>query len=363
MKKILCLVLITLLILCSQFTGSCYVKGSQTEKDVKKAFGLRLNGKVDEAKVLLDSLLNKDSTNAMAWYELARLKQYMLVGGGDVKTADILSAINKAVNLEPKNVIYAYYKAIASFMHAFMAMEMGQGEVKDKIAETCDQFENVLSLKPDYQEAKLYLVEIYGLLPPEMGGDSTKAQEQAKKLIAADPYFGTKAKAALASVDTDLLKLWENLIALDSQNADLYIEAGKACLLKEDPKAAEINFEKAIKYDPAKSILILDLARFHIMKVMQNSESASEELPIAKKLLEKYLNTSPEPNIPLKTYTMGLLARVEMFLGNQAEAEKLMNEAKSLDPYFSRASGVPTLLLFDPPDQIIHHYFSFFSPF
>jgi hypothetical protein len=52
-----------------------------------------------------------------------------------------------------------------------------------------------------------------------------------------------------------------------------------------------------------------------------------------------------------------------MFLGNQAEAEKLMDEAKSLDPYFSRASGVPTLLLFDPPDQISHHYFSFFNPF
>jgi tetratricopeptide (TPR) repeat protein len=363
MKKLISPILMTLLILCSQFTGSCSVKGSQTEKDVKKAFDLRLNGKVDEAKALLDSLLNKDSTNAMAWYELARLKQYMLVGGGDVKTADILSTINKAVNLEPENVTYAYYKAIASFMHAFMAMEMGQGEVKDKIAETCAQFENVLSLKPDYHEARLYLVDIYGLLPPDMGGDSLKAATHAEKLSSMDSYFGAKAIAALAPEGTNLVKFWDDLIAFDSQNANLFMEAGRACLYKEDPKNAEANFDKAIRIDPSKNILILDLARFHIMKVMQNSESASEELPIAKKLLEKYLSTSPEPNIPLKTYTMGLLARVEMFLGNQAEAEKLMNEAKLLDPYFSRASGVPTLLLFDPPDQIIHHYFSFFSPF
>lgn len=244
-----------------------------------------------------------------------------------------------------------------------MAMQTGQGEVKNIISETCAHFEKVLTLKPDYHEARMYLVEIYGLLPPEMGGDSAKAQEQAKKLIAADPYFGAKTKAALASEGTDIIKLWEDLIAIYSQNADFYMEAGKACLFKEDPKAAELNFDRAIKLDPSKNTLILDLARFHVMKVMQNSELASDELPVAKKYLEKYLNTTPKPNIPLKTYTMGLLARVEMFLGNQSEAEKLMNEAKLLDPYFSRASGVPTLLLFDPPEQITHYYFSFFSPF
>ncbi|HRZ21281.1 MAG TPA: HAMP domain-containing sensor histidine kinase, partial [Bacteroidales bacterium] len=38
-------------------------------------------------------------------------------------------------------------------------------------------------------------------------------------------------------------------------------------------------------------------------------------------------------------------------------------EAKAMDPYFSRAAGIPTLLLFDPPDQISHQYFSFFSWF
>lgn len=363
MKKIISPILMTLLILCSQFNGSCSVKGSETEKIVIKAFELRMNGKVDESKALLKEILTNDSTNAMAWYELARLNHYLLIGNVEVKASDIVSPIFKAANLEPENVTYAYYKAISSFLSAFMAMQTGQGEVKNIIIETCAHFEKVLTLKPDYHEARMYLVEIYSLLPPEMGGDSTKAQEQAKKLISADPYFGAKAKAALASEGTDIIKLWEGLIALDSQNADFYMEAGKACLFKEDPKAAELNFDKAIDLDPSKNILILDLARFHIMKVMQNSELASEELPIAKKYLVKYVSTSPEPIIPLKTYTMGLLARVEMFLGNQAEAEKLMDEAKSLDPYFSRASGVPTLLLFDPPDQITHHYFSFFSPF
>jgi hypothetical protein len=52
-----------------------------------------------------------------------------------------------------------------------------------------------------------------------------------------------------------------------------------------------------------------------------------------------------------------------MVLGNKDASDKLTNEANSLDKYFSKASGVPTLLLFDPPDQISHHYFSFFSPY
>jgi len=346
-----------------QFTESCSVKGSKPKKDVRKAFEMRMNGKVDEAKAHLDSILEKDSTNAMAWYELARLKQYMLVGGGDVKTTEILANINKAVVLEPKNVTYAYYKGIACFMNAFMAMQMGQGEVKDKIAETTTQFEKVLALKPDYHEARLYLVDIYGMLPPDMGGDSLKAATHAEKLSSMDSYFGAKAKAALAPEGTDLVKFWDDLIAFDSENANLFMEAGRACLYKEDPKSAEINFEKAIRIDPTKNILILDLARYHVMKVMQNRDVAATELPIAKTYLEKYLKSLPEPNIPLKTYTMGLLARVEMFQGNQAVAEKLMADAKLLDPYFSRASGVPTLLLFDPPEQITHHYFSFFSPF
>jgi tetratricopeptide (TPR) repeat protein len=363
MKKSISLMITAMLFLASILSDSCSVKGSRPEKDVQKAFEMRMNGKVDEAKALLNDILAKDSTNAMAWYEMARLKHYMLVGGGEVKTSDILGNINKAVINDPKNVTYAYYKGISSFLNAFMAMEMGQGEVKNKIAETSAQFEKVLALKPDYNEARLYLIDIYGLLPPDMGGDSLKAAEQSQKLASLDSYFGSKAKAVLAPEGTDLVKFWENQIALDPQNADLLMEAGRACLYKDDTMAAKVNFDKSMKLDSSKNILILDLARYHIMMVMQNKDLGATELPKAKPFLEKYLKSSPVPSIPLKTYTMGLLARVEMFLGNQAEAEKLMGEAKKLDPYFSRASGVPTLLLFDPPDQISHHYFSFFSPF
>jgi len=63
--------------------ASCTCAGNNPDKKVLKAFELRMNGKVDEAKTLLETILAKDSTNSMAHYEMARLKSYMLIGVTD----------------------------------------------------------------------------------------------------------------------------------------------------------------------------------------------------------------------------------------------------------------------------------------
>jgi len=363
MKKSFFLLLPVMLVILLQLSGSCSDNGDRRDEGVQRAFQLRMNGKADQAKTLLETIITKDSTNAMAHYELARLQHYMFVGGGNVKIEDIVSSINKAASNAPENVIYAYYKGIASFLNTFSAMQHGNDKVKPLIMETCIDFENVLKLKPDYYEAMMYLVEIYGMLPADIGGDTVKAIAWAEKLEKMNSYFGARAKAALLPENSDLVKYWENFLAADKKNPELLMEVGKGYLFKDDPKNAEKYFNEARKSDPSKNILILDLARYHIMKVMQNKDLSKAELPVAKGLLEEYLTSIPEPNIPLKAYTMGLLVRVDMFLGNQAKAEKLMEETKALDPCFSRASGIPTLLLFDEPDKISHHYFSFFSPY
>jgi tetratricopeptide (TPR) repeat protein len=363
MKNFISSMFIVMMIVIFQLTGACSSDGTKTNKEVQKAFDLRMKGQVDEAKTLLESILTKDSTDAMAHYEMARLKHYMFVGGGKATIDDIINSINKAVTCEPQNVVYNYYQAIAKFLKAFMAMQMQKEDVKGLVQETCVQFEKVLALKPDYHEAMLYLVEMYGILPPDMGGDSLKATSYAEKLAGLDSYYGAMAKAALAPENTDFVKLWEDMLAKDQKNPELMTEVGKAYLYKEDLTNAEKYFNEAMKADPSKSILILDLARYHIYTVMQNRDTAAAELPIAKDYIEKYLKSNPEPVVPLKAYATGLLALCEKFLGNQTESDKRVEEAKAMDPYFSRALGVPTLLLFDRPDVITHHYFSFFRPF
>jgi tetratricopeptide (TPR) repeat protein len=359
MKKLTLLLILSIGLLIS----SSYA-GNKPDKEVQKAFELRMNGKCDEAKAMLEGILAKDSTNAMAWYEISRINLYMTIGKGEMKMDGVIDAINRAVTYDPKNIIYAYSKAMASFSNAFLAMMMGQTvDVKSRVEETCFQYEKVLAMKPDYSEAMLYLVEIYGLLPRDMGGDSIKAIAYAGKLAGIDKYYGAKAKAVLAPESTDRVKYWEDLLIKNPKNPEYFKEAGKACLLKDDFTKAEKYFDEAIKANPSNNTLILDLARYHMMQVMQNQDQAKTELPIAKTYLEKYLKTSPEPIVPLKAYTIGLMSIFERFLGNQAESDKLLKEAETLDKYFSKATGVPNLLLFDPPSQICHHYFSFFSPF
>ena len=159
----------------------------------------------------------------------------------------------------------------------------------------------------------------------------------------------------------DYVKYWNDLIVLNGESAGYLKELGVTYLYEEDPENAEKSFREAIKLDPSKTILILDLSRYYMYQVMQNQELAETELPQAVKYAEEYLKT--DPIVPLKAYTLGLLSRYKRFMGNQEESTKLKEEAIALDPYFSRASGLPSSGLFIPPDQPNHHYSSFFSPF
>lgn len=356
-------VMIFSLLACS-LAAMAYLSGNPGDRDVFRAYELRMNGKVDEAKALLLQVLEKDSSNAMAHYEMARLSFYLLTGGGGVRLDEVTAHISKAADLEPDNVIYAYYRAVSGFMNAFMYMQMGQEDkIKGAVDETCGLLRNVLLLKPDYCEPMLYLVEIYGMLPPGMGGDSAQAAYYAGKLSETNAYFGARAREVLAPEETDLVKFWENEIAGNGRTPELLYRAAIAGILAGNPGVAEKYYNEVKSRDPSANLLQLQLGRYHMMKVMQNRELASTELPAAITCFEKYLQTLPEPVVPLKAYTLGLMARANMFLGNREEGEKLQQQATAIDKYFSRASGVPNLLLFEPPDKICHHYFSFFSPF
>ncbi len=119
--KISLVVLIALILLAAGRSNAA-VTVTNPGDDVLKAYNLRMDGKVDQAKELLENILRKDSTNSKAWYELARLQHYMLVGMGNVKINDIVSSMNTAVTCDPKNVIYAYYRAVSCFLDAFYAM-------------------------------------------------------------------------------------------------------------------------------------------------------------------------------------------------------------------------------------------------
>ena len=344
---------IALMLNISTVFSSCQV----TDKAVLEAYELRIQGKTDQAKEILLTILKEDSTNAVAQFELARTLNYMNLRGS--KEAD--EALKKALENDPNNVVYAYYNAKNCFLKAYITMQQGGDNTKDLVNDVCKEFVKVLEMKSDYPEALMYLVEIYGMLPDNMGGDKIKAEEYTRKLEKQDKFYGAKARLVMMPENTDMVEYWGKYIIEKGEDCLSLKELGVSQLFNDDINGAKESFNKAITLDKSQNIRLLDLSRFHQMKVMQNRDAAEKELPEAKEYIEQYLASVPEPIPPLKAFAIGMLAKLEMFSGNNAEAEKLMEEAKILDPHFSRASAIPSLALFEPPNKIDQHFRSFFS--
>ncbi len=349
-------VLVALLLLCfSPVFSAC----QQNDKAVLEAYRLRINGKVDEAKQQLEMILDEDSTNAMAHFELARTLNYMNMMGSE--EAD--RHLSKALKFDPENVIYAYYNAGNCFLKAYIALQTGGDNAKSMVNKSCEEFIHVLELQPDYAEALMYLVEFYGMLPPDLGGDKAKAENYAQQLENMDKFYGAKARLVMMPEGTDMVQYWQNFIAENGESCKALKELGVACIYSDDIAGAQEHFKKAMDLDKSQNIRLLDLARYHQMKVMQNRNAAAEELPKSKIYIEQYLESTPVPILPMKAYALGMLAKAEMFMENQQEGQELMAEAQKLDPYFSRAFGIPSQAIFEPPTEENHFFTSFFSPF
>ena len=94
------------------------------------------------------------------------------------------------------------------------------------------------------------------------------------------------------------------------------------------------------------------------MTVMSGMSDKDSALIQAETALNRYLDSGPVP--PLKAFTLGLLSRIRRISGDKEGYEEKLEEANTIDPYFSKASGVPSLTLFIPPDEI-SYYFSYYS--
>ncbi len=347
--------LLILLLLNFTLAFSSYDKNNRA----LEAYNLRIDGKTEQAKELLINILKEDSTNAMAQFELARTLNYMNIRG----SAEADQALKAALKFDPENIVYAYYNAKNCFLKAFIVMHDNTGNPKNLVEDVCNEFVKVLEMKSDYPEAMMYLVEIYGMLPEEMGGDKIKAEEYTQKLEKSDKFYGAKARLVMMPEGTDKVQYWKNYIAKNGEDCLALKELGVELIYKNDIDGAKEFFTKAISLDKSQNIRLLDLSRFHQMKVMQNRETAAVELPKSKEYINQFLASVPEPIPPMKAYAIGILANIEMFSGNNDEAKKLMDEAKALDPYFSRAFGLPSMSTFEPPNQLDHHFVSFFSPY
>ena len=146
----------------------------KTEDEIILAYELRINGKSDEAKTKLEKIIQQDPTNAMAYFEMSRVMSSI-----DVMKADTsIYYLNKATELDPENSLYAFSLADQILLKVYITMheENNEPQVKQIVGEACKAFQHVLDIKSGCKESMMYLVDLYGSLPEEMGGNKEKAR-------------------------------------------------------------------------------------------------------------------------------------------------------------------------------------------
>lgn len=354
--------LIALIFSLSIFFTAC--GKPEAESTVQQAYDLRLQGKADDAVQMLEKIIASDSRNASAYNELARAKFHIALGKGQaiVNSITEIQALNDtAISLDPENIAYLFLQGEITFFQAYMAMQGGQANMKDAVTSVCEIYERILELKPDYKEAMLYLVEFYGAIPEEMGGDKAKAEEFVIKLEELDRVYGMKARLFILPDETDRIEYWQSKLENHPDNPEIMEELGKDYLFAGNIEKGIDLLEQALDLAPEKPTLLLDMARYYLMTMMRGQEPDEKTSAKIKELFNRYLET--DPISPLKAYTLELMAKFYFGLNDNNEADRLRNEAIAVDPYYSKAFGLPPAILFTPPGEIsyIHRYH--FRPF
>ena len=328
---------------------------TESLKAAMDAYNLRMQGKVDDANALLTQAILKNPHNAAAHYELARTRLYMVPTGEPQKMneriSDAQQSIDKAIENDPNNVIYPFFEGLIALMQNYLS------PTKENAAKLCGAFESALKLKPDYRQAMLYLVEIYGTLPEDQGGDKSKAEQYAKKLEAIDEVFGAKARWILQPKDANRVEYWQKVMKNHEGNTDVLEEMGKAYLDEDDVYNAVLCFEKAIKIDPNKSFLFMDLSIYHTwaaMRAMKNSELRQRAITAGEAAVTKYLDSNPV--LPMRAYAIGKQAMYKNVSGNKELALEFAKKAKALDPYVPMIAGAPHPDFFIAVDEISHNH-------
>ena len=313
-----------------------------------------MDGHLYNAKNLLETTLETDSTNALAWFELYRTYEHIR-NGEPRKMTDINNSRNclkKALEYDPQNPYYSYLQAnleILNYYIQLMTQENKEG-LQKLLKEAEKHFVKAEETNPVYLPGLLTLVEFYSQMPPDMGGDQEKAEKYIQYLAKKDSYLGARARSMKLENGENEIQYWNKLLEKTPNDPNILESLGRAYLLhNRNCLKAHSCFEQAMDLDHSKSDLYLVLARFQMMEGMQNQEKIDSILPLMEHHFKAYLEKVPEVTNAKKAWILSKIAQGKMQSGRQEEGGKIMDKAKKLDPYFPKAFSAPVNEL--PPDE------------
>ena len=349
--KTLCIVLFGMVCVTAFTYGG--KQSANYQNAAMEAYNLRMQGKVDQATTLLEQAISKNPNNAAAHYELARIQLYLGLGGTEREDVDIQDLIDKAVKIDPKNVIYAYFAGCVGIGQTYYSLKTDdQPGIKENLARAIGAFESALKLKPDYHQAMLHLVDLYNS-PKEFGGDKSKAEQYAKQLKEMDDVLGAKARSLLLPEEVERVDYWQKELKKHEGNVDVLEELGKAYVWADNVDDAVSCFEKAIEINPEKASLFLDLSVYHSIRMLRargDKKLLQASIASGDAAVVRYIESKPIR--PMLAYAIGARAKYKSLSGDREQEQVLFKEAEALDPHFSKATGSPHPILFIPPREI-----------
>ncbi|MFH1688005.1 MAG: hypothetical protein ABIE70_10875 [bacterium] len=336
---------------------------SQPGDIVAEAYEMRISGQVDAARDLLTKHLEEDPGDALAHYELARLYCQTVPSNPrqpEMAIQKTQESIAKALELMPDNVKYRRFGAQATFLKSYMGLMRNQGDPAEHVAALKTAYEQVLEVSPNHGPTIMDLVELYGGLPADMGGDSVKAAGYAARLNGIDPILAGKAHCFLMPEDFDRIGYWRTMLNEHPDDAAVLEELGKTCLREGHTDDGVEILYKAIAAS-GDNALYLVISNHCVLSTMQNRGAAEKAIPVAREALSKFLAT--DPIAPLRGYALGVMAHLSHMQGDKEAVEKWNTQAKEVDAYYSKATGIPGADLFVRPDEELDLHTYLFQPF
>lgn len=160
-----------------------------TQTDFVKAEKMFQQGKLSEAKPLLENILKQNPNHLKAIEYLGDI-------AGTYKLWDAAMAYyGKLEKLNPNEANYCYKYGGCLGMKAKEANKL---KALGMIGEVKGSFEKAIQLNPNHIEARWALIELYLQLPGIVGGSERKAKKYANELLKISPVDGYLAQGHIA---------------------------------------------------------------------------------------------------------------------------------------------------------------------
>ncbi len=219
------------------------IQNSETEN----AKQLLKENKLEDAKILLETLLEKDDKNHEAYYLLGNV--YMKLREPEEATENF----EEAVDLQDKNPNYHFALGQAIAMDAQSSNVISQAMMAGDIL---DEFERTVELDPTHIPGRLGVIGFYTNAPGIMGGDLEKAKANARVVVKLDEARGRMALAQIYLKEEKMdsveiqIKLFEEKYENDKSASSFYNSLGYFYLGQGNRDKAIIAFKKQVKLNP-----------------------------------------------------------------------------------------------------------------